>query len=183
MANGPFSSLTSRIIVDIYDGETSPVIYHGKTLTSKVPLRDICEAIAKYAFVASPYPIIISAEVHCSLAQQDLIAKIMQETFGDSLVQAPVEGRPKIEQLPSPEELKGKVLLKAKNLYLTEKDGSSDKKTAESSSTDTTDTTDTSASDSEFIKDVRQDLQHEMNAVRNVYAVKGEESQTIICFF
>jgi len=91
-----------------------------------------------------------------------------------------VEGRPKIEQLPSPEELKGKVLLKAKNLYLTEKEGSSEKKVTESSSTDTTDTTDT-ASDSEFIRDVRQDLQHEMSAVRNVYAVKEmrEEIQKI----
>lgn len=98
--------------VDIYDGDVEPVIYHGRTLTTKVPLRDTCEAIAKYAFVASPYPIIISAEVHCSILQQNMIVQIMQEVFGDALVSAPVEGRPQIDVLPSPEDLKGKVLLK-----------------------------------------------------------------------
>lgn len=98
--------------VDIYDGDVEPVIYHGRTLTTKVPLRDTCEAIAKYAFVASPYPIIISAEVHCSIPQQNMIVQIMQEVFGDALVSAPVEGRPQIDVLPSPEDLKGKVLLK-----------------------------------------------------------------------
>ncbi|THH00028.1 hypothetical protein EW026_g2412 [Hermanssonia centrifuga] len=98
--------------LDIYDGEIEPVIYHGKTFTSKVALRDICEAINRYAFVSSPYPIIISAEVHCCVTQQVMMAKIMSEVFGDALVQAPVDGRPKIEVLPSPEDLKGRVLLK-----------------------------------------------------------------------
>ena len=98
--------------MDIYDGESEPVIYHGKTLTTKIPLRDICQAIHRYAFVTSPYPIIISAEVHCGIAQQALIAAIMSEVFGDALVKAPVDGRPEIEVLPSPEDLKGKVLLK-----------------------------------------------------------------------
>lgn len=87
-------------------------MYHGKTFTTKVSLRKACEAIAKYAFVVSPYPIIISAEVHCSIPQQDMIASIMQEVFGDSLVSAPVQGRPRIAVLPSPEDLKGRILLK-----------------------------------------------------------------------
>ena len=65
-------SYNVRTIVDIYDGDTEPMIFHGKTLTSKVALRAICEAIAKYAFVTSPYPIVISAEIHCSLGQQEL---------------------------------------------------------------------------------------------------------------
>ncbi|KAF8153385.1 1-phosphatidylinositol-4,5-bisphosphate phosphodiesterase 1 [Crassisporium funariophilum] len=104
--------------LDIYDGDDEPMIYHGKTFTSKVSLRDICQAIAKYAFMTSPYPLLISAEVHCGIEQQDKIVDIMNEVFGDSLIQAPVEGRPKIEVLPSPEELKHKFLLKAKNLYV-----------------------------------------------------------------
>ncbi|KAI0701985.1 PLC-like phosphodiesterase [Cytidiella melzeri] len=104
-------------IVDIYDGETEPVIYHGKTLTTRIALRDICQAILRYAFVTSPYPIIISAEVHCGIAQQAMIASIMSEVFGEALVKAPVDGRPRIENLPSPEELKGMVLLKV-NVYL-----------------------------------------------------------------
>lgn len=103
------------MLVDIYDGDHEPMIYHGKTFTSKVSLREVCQVIKKYGFVASPYPIILSAEVHCSLAQQDMIAAIMIEVFKDTLVQEPLEelaeGR-KIEVLPSPEQLKGKILLK-----------------------------------------------------------------------
>ena len=72
----------------------------------------------KYGFVTSPYPIIISAEVHCGLTQQDMLANIMKNAFGDALVSAPVDGRPKFDLLPSPEDLKGMVLLKAKNLYV-----------------------------------------------------------------
>ncbi|KAF8077564.1 hypothetical protein FPV67DRAFT_1684022 [Lyophyllum atratum] len=104
--------------LDIFDGETpnEPQIFHGKTFTSKVSLREVCHAIRKYGFAASAYPIIISAEVHCSLTGQDAIADIMKEVFGDALVQTPHEGR--VERLPSPEELKGRILLKTKNLYL-----------------------------------------------------------------
>jgi phosphatidylinositol phospholipase C, delta len=103
--------------VDIYDGDIEPVVYHGKTLTSRVPVRDICKAIAKYAFVASPYPIILSAEIHCNVAQQDLLAKIMHDVFGDALVSAPLDGRPKIEVLPSPEDLRGRVMLKVCGVF------------------------------------------------------------------
>jgi phosphatidylinositol phospholipase C delta len=106
----------SCLAVDIYDGETEPVVYHGKTLTSKLSVREICLAIAKYAFVTSPYPVIISAEIHCSQGHQDMIVAIMTEVFGDALVTAPIEGRPKIDQLPSPEDLKGRVLLKVRSL-------------------------------------------------------------------
>ncbi len=49
--------------VDIYDGPNGPVVTHGKTLTSSVLLSSVCQAIQKYAFVTSAYPIIISAEV------------------------------------------------------------------------------------------------------------------------
>ncbi|KLO18924.1 PLC-like phosphodiesterase [Schizopora paradoxa] len=101
--------------IDIFDGETEPVVYHKRTLTTKVPLKDVCEAIAKYAFVTSPYPLTISAEVHCCLTQQDMIAKIMRDSFGDALITIPPDGRRKIEVLPSPDDLKGRVLFKAYN--------------------------------------------------------------------
>jgi len=116
-------------VVDIYDGEVEPVIFHGKTLTSKVFLREVCEAIAKYGFVASPYPIVISAEVHCSLPQQDLIAEIMIKVFGDALVRVPPEDvsmKVKIDELPSPEDLKGRIMFKTKNPEIGVKDAESD---------------------------------------------------------
>lgn len=91
------------------------MIFHGKTFTSKVSLRQVCAAIKKYGFVASPYPIIISAEMHCSLPQQDMVAQIMIEVFDDALIREPPEGMPRIEKLPSPDELKGKILLKVRS--------------------------------------------------------------------
>lgn len=129
--------------VDIYDGEVEPMIFHGKTLTSKVSLRNVCEAIFKYGFITTDYPIIISAEVHCGVAQQDMIAQIMREVFGDALVTAPVHGRPKIEVLPSPTELKGCILMKTKNLFIVPKGdtgiGGSDSALADTSSTSESD--------------------------------------------
>lgn len=137
--------------MDVYDGEIEPVVYHGKTFTSRVPVRDICRAIAKYAFVASPYPIIISAEIHCGLAQQELLAKIFVDEFGEALVRAPLDGRSKIDVLPSPEDLRGRVLLKAKNLYVSEREGLQEKDvTVDTESETSTDTS--SASDSEPLK-------------------------------
>ncbi len=162
--------------MDIYDGDTEPTVYHGRTLTSKVSVRDACAAIAKYAFVASPYPIIISAEIHCSVPQQEQLVEIMKEVFGDALVWAPVDGRPKIDVLPSPEDLKGRVLLKAKNLYVAEGLAGSEKEVgveAESS----TSTTDTSASDS----DVGAELKQEWRKARQNEAelIKGEHLASV----
>jgi hypothetical protein len=105
-------------IVDIYDGDKEPVITHGGTLTSKIPLRVICEAIEKSAFVTSPYPVIISAEVHCGVVQQHLIAEIMKDVFKEKLVVERIDGtKPSepLKQLPSPRMLMNRILLKVKH--------------------------------------------------------------------
>lgn len=139
--------------IDVFDGDTGPMIFHGKTLTSKVPVREVCEAIAKYAFVTSPYPIIISAEIHCSVPQQEMMVEVMRDVFQDVLISAPVEGRPTLDVLPSPEHLKGKVLLKAKNLYLSENESIHTKEVSldmESSSTET-------STDSDAVQDNRDE--------------------------
>ncbi|KAI0089012.1 hypothetical protein BDY19DRAFT_906468 [Irpex rosettiformis] len=164
--------------LDIYDGELEPVIYHGKTLTTRIPLRDICQAIIRYAFVTSPYPIIISAEVHCGLVQQALIASIMSEVFGDALVKAPVEGRPKIEILPSPEDLKGMVLLKAKNLYVTAEDGVQEADVGFDTESEST-STETSASDTDFKEDMKKEIKHGLRKAREneTEVLKGIKSE------
>ncbi|KAF8625857.1 hypothetical protein AX17_006753 [Amanita inopinata Kibby_2008] len=131
--------------LDIYDGDVEPMIFHGKTLTSKVSLREVCHAIHKYGFVASPYPIIISAEVHCSLPQQDMIADIMIEVLGDALVRTPTFGaRQRVAVLPSPEELKEKILFKTKDLTVVRQDSGDSDVFTETSGT-------SSASDSEAL--------------------------------
>lgn len=101
-----------RGLVDIYDGDDGPMVYHGKTFTSKVSVKDICRGIQQYAFIASPYPIIISAEIHCGINGQEQLVELMTEIFGESLVQVPVESRQALEKLPSPEQLKYKILFK-----------------------------------------------------------------------
>jgi phosphatidylinositol phospholipase C delta len=71
------------------------------------------QAIAKYAFVSSPYPVLLSCEVHCGLVQQDMLVDIMTQAFGPALVKAPLEEHvTKIVALPSPEQLKGRILVK-----------------------------------------------------------------------
>lgn len=55
---------------------TEPVVTHGGTLTSSVSVRSICHAINRYAFVSSDYPVIISAEIHCSVNQQKILVCI-----------------------------------------------------------------------------------------------------------
>ncbi|KZV92209.1 PLC-like phosphodiesterase, partial [Exidia glandulosa HHB12029] len=147
--------------LDIYDGETEPVVYHGRTFTGRVAVREVCQAIAKYAFVVSPYPIIISAEVHCSLAQQDMLAQILRDVFGAALVTERIDGYSHgldandnpIEVLPSPEQLKHRVMLKTKNLFIApppKEEGETQSETSASSTSEVT-----SASDSEPIKELK----------------------------
>ncbi|XP_040208727.1 1-phosphatidylinositol 4,5-bisphosphate phosphodiesterase delta-1 isoform X2 [Rana temporaria] len=101
--------------LDCWDGPNAePVIYHGYTLTSKILFKDVITAIKNYAFKTSPYPVIISLENHCSLDQQKTMVKHMKDILGDKLLLMPVEGR--VKEFPSPEQLKGKILVKGKKL-------------------------------------------------------------------
>ncbi|XP_043923491.1 1-phosphatidylinositol 4,5-bisphosphate phosphodiesterase delta-1 isoform X2 [Protopterus annectens] len=98
--------------LDCWDGPNDePVIYHGYTLTSKILFKDVIQKIKDYAFKASPYPVILSLENHC-IEQQGVLAKHLKNTLGSMLLTAPVNED--ITELPSPEELKGKILVKAK---------------------------------------------------------------------
>ncbi|KAF9161731.1 Phospholipase C [Actinomortierella ambigua] len=99
--------------LDCWDGaDGQPVIYHGRTLTSKILFRDVIEAISTYAFVNSPYPLILSLEIHCDLEQQEIMARTMTQKLGSWLVVAPLGNNS--ESLPSPEEMMFKILIKSK---------------------------------------------------------------------
>ncbi|KAF9983263.1 Phospholipase C [Mortierella antarctica] len=101
--------------LDCWDGaDGQPVIYHGRTLTSKILFRDVIEAISTYAFVNSPYPLILSLEIHCDLDQQEIMANIMRSKLGSWLVVAPLDSG--LVVLPSPDDLKFKILVKSKVL-------------------------------------------------------------------
>uniref|UniRef100_A0A671XX93 1-phosphatidylinositol 4,5-bisphosphate phosphodiesterase n=2 Tax=Sparus aurata TaxID=8175 RepID=A0A671XX93_SPAAU len=102
--------------VDCWDGQDGePIVHHGYTLTSKILFKDVIETINKYAFVKNDYPVILSIENHCSVPQQKKMAQYLIEILGDKLdlsnIKADESG-----WLPSPETLKGKILVKGKKL-------------------------------------------------------------------
>uniref|UniRef100_A0A4W5N8T3 Phosphoinositide phospholipase C n=1 Tax=Hucho hucho TaxID=62062 RepID=A0A4W5N8T3_9TELE len=102
--------------VDCWDGQDGePIVHHGYTLTSKILFKDVIETINKYAFVKNDYPVILSIENHCSVPQQKKMAQYLVEVMGDKLdlsaVKADEQGH-----LPSPDTLKGKILVKGKKL-------------------------------------------------------------------
>ncbi|GAA6033235.1 hypothetical protein JCM8097_003009 [Rhodosporidiobolus ruineniae] len=141
--------------IDVWDGDDGdPVVTHGLTLTTKLPVRTVLHAIAQYAFLASPYPVILSLEVHCELQQQDKLASILHETLGDRLVSKrldEMEADKDVERLPSPMDLRGKFLLKAKNKFITSNEnGFPLKMVPAADDSSSSDMTSHSSSDSDF---------------------------------
>ncbi|XP_040889441.1 1-phosphatidylinositol 4,5-bisphosphate phosphodiesterase eta-2 [Toxotes jaculatrix] len=102
--------------VDCWDGpDGEPIIHHGYTLTSKILFKDVIETINKYAFTKSQYPVILSIENHCTVPQQKKMAEYLREVLQDKLDLSSVNVH-ECKKLPSPEILKGKVLVKGKKL-------------------------------------------------------------------
>ena len=99
--------------IDCWDGTTGePVCTHGRTLTSRIRFSDIIACVKQYAFVASPYPVILSLENHCSPKQQERMAGHLETILGSQLRLWDADRR----CADSPEALKFCVLVKAKAL-------------------------------------------------------------------
>lgn len=99
--------------IDCWDGgDGRPVVSHGRTMTSSVLFADCINVINKYAFVSTDFPLVLSLEVHCNPDQQLVMVEIMKDTFKDQLVLEPLLANSFF--LPSPEELKGRILVKVK---------------------------------------------------------------------
>lgn len=94
--------------------KTEPRVYHGYTLTRDIPFREVCEAIGRAAFRASTLPIIVSLEVHCNLDQQQVMVDIMKQTWAGHLVDMSGKSYQDIHELPSPDSLRNKILIKVK---------------------------------------------------------------------
>ncbi|XP_078186218.1 1-phosphatidylinositol 4,5-bisphosphate phosphodiesterase eta-2 isoform X9 [Callithrix jacchus] len=102
--------------VDCWDGpDGEPIVHHGYTLTSKILFKDVIETINKYAFIKNEYPVILSIENHCSVIQQKKMAQYLTGILGDKLDLSSVSSED-ATTLPSPQMLKGKILVKGKKL-------------------------------------------------------------------
>ncbi|KAM7114764.1 1-phosphatidylinositol 4,5-bisphosphate phosphodiesterase zeta-1 [Molossus nigricans] len=101
--------------IDCWDGsQNQPVVYHGYTFTSKLLFKTVIQAVHKYAFIASDYPVVLSLENHCSPAQQEVMADNLQSILGDTLLSDLLDDFS--DKLPSPEALKFKILVRNKKI-------------------------------------------------------------------
>ncbi|KAL1501701.1 hypothetical protein ABEB36_006983 [Hypothenemus hampei] len=103
------------IELDCWDGpDCTPFIFHGHTLTTKIKFIDVLRTIKEHAFITSEYPVILSIEDNCSLPQQRKMAINLKDTFGDMLLIRPYDKNE--TELPSPYNLRRKIILKHKKL-------------------------------------------------------------------
>ncbi|KAF5675998.1 1-phosphatidylinositol-4,5-bisphosphate phosphodiesterase 1 [Fusarium circinatum] len=99
--------------IDCWDGrDGQPIVKHGYSLTTSISFRSVIETINSYAFFSSDLPLWLSLEVHCNPVQRDIMARTMLEIFTSSLVVEPIDAS--AQKLPSPNQLRGKILLKVK---------------------------------------------------------------------
>ncbi|XP_028833440.1 1-phosphatidylinositol 4,5-bisphosphate phosphodiesterase beta-2 isoform X2 [Denticeps clupeoides] len=97
--------------------DEEPIITHGFTMTTEILFKDVIEAISESAFKTSQYPVILSFENHVdTVKQQEKMANYCRTIFGDALLIDPLEKYPLKagQQIPSPSELMGKILIKNK---------------------------------------------------------------------
>ncbi|XP_069384789.1 1-phosphatidylinositol 4,5-bisphosphate phosphodiesterase zeta-1-like isoform X1 [Paralichthys olivaceus] len=102
--------------IDCWDGpDMEPVVYHGYTLTTKILFRDVIKTVEQHAFEVSACPVILSLENHCSKEQQEVMAQYLISILGEKLLRAPLDHLT-TGDLPSPNDLKYKILIKNKKL-------------------------------------------------------------------
>ena len=105
-----------RVIeLDCYDGpKGTPIVTHGGTACKPVELRECLQAIKEFGFVKTPYPVIVTFENHVNVEQRGVMGDLLEEIFCDGMLYRPPEGAGKKEEWPSPNQLKGKVVIRDK---------------------------------------------------------------------
>ncbi|XP_034072783.1 1-phosphatidylinositol 4,5-bisphosphate phosphodiesterase delta-4-like [Gymnodraco acuticeps] len=155
--------------VDCWDGANGePIVYHGHTFTSKILFKDVVTAVGNYAFKASEYPVILSIENHCGVEQQRVMAQHLNHILGDKLLKSTLDAKAP-SRLPSPEDLKGKILLKAKKIGGLEE---SFNELAEDSQTG-------ELSDEDEVADIEEENQHRESVRRTVKKSKQRLSNEL----
>uniref|UniRef100_A0A672SM78 Phosphoinositide phospholipase C n=1 Tax=Sinocyclocheilus grahami TaxID=75366 RepID=A0A672SM78_SINGR len=97
------------------------------------PTGVLCQQCVFDFYQTTEYPVILSLENHCSVEQQKIMAQHLISILGSTLVIKPL-GDQMPTCLPSPEELKGRFIVKGKRLDKLEDMFSEESKTAEEDS-------------------------------------------------
>lgn len=99
--------------MDVHDGpDDQPIIYHQKTLTSKILFEEAISTCKEYAFKLTEYPLIITIELHCSPHQQKVMADIIKRHIFDYLYTSDYNHE---ETYPTMNDLKNKIIVRCKN--------------------------------------------------------------------
>ncbi|KAL1484373.1 hypothetical protein MTO96_011350 [Rhipicephalus appendiculatus] len=101
--------------VDCWSSSEGPVVFHGNTLTGRVPLSAVLDTIREHAFQVSDYPLILHLENHCSPEAQEELVSLLMEKLGDLLYVPGRDGEEFTTKL-SPQSLKRKIIIKSKKL-------------------------------------------------------------------
>ncbi|XP_056892284.1 inactive phospholipase C-like protein 1 [Takifugu flavidus] len=93
--------------------------HHHYQQHTPITIRSALEVINKYAFLTSQYPLLVYLCHRCSPAQQRTMAQHLKKVFGSRLYTPealPVSLGGRATTLPTPEQLKGRILLVGKKL-------------------------------------------------------------------
>lgn len=88
-------------------------MYHGYTATTELPFRKVCEVVRDYAFKNTDLPLIVSLEVHCSPAQQEIVVELINDYWGRFLQRLPNDFTDQTP-LPTLDSVRKKILVKVK---------------------------------------------------------------------
>ncbi|XP_065844956.1 1-phosphatidylinositol 4,5-bisphosphate phosphodiesterase beta-1-like isoform X2 [Oscarella lobularis] len=183
--------------LDCWDGnDDEPIITHGHTMCTDISFKEVIFAINDCAFKTSEFPVILSFENHCSASQQLKMTQYCQEIFKEKLLRLPIEGFPLDPgvPLPSPNLLRGKILIKNKKKAQLAKsdsidpskviDSSKDEKPEEEAAEEKNDTEEKDGEQAEVSHEPHAKLTSEKSAdvIRSqVYTWEGQsETQTAL---
>jgi phosphatidylinositol phospholipase C delta len=128
--------------IDVWDGWDrvvnnirQPVVYHGFTATSLVTFAEVVQAIRDFLDNRHTdggevcYPIILSIENHCRPKRQEIMARCLEDILGEYLYipRSDQQHGPKDQLLPSPHQLRGKVVIKGRRPPLADMDTAIDR--------------------------------------------------------
>ncbi|CAI5760286.1 unnamed protein product [Candida verbasci] len=106
------------IEIDIWNGDNSeeinnsePNVNHGRTFSKSISFANVINTIKKFAFITTPYPLILSLEVHCTPQNQIKVVNTLKDILKDKMIIAPINDD---SSLPSPSQLKNKFIIKVK---------------------------------------------------------------------